>query len=1224
MAKVSGKAVKAKAPVESIEEKYVKLEHREHVLKRPGMYIGPTDKDTHNMWIYDNATNRIVQKTISFTPGFCKLFDEALVNARDHTIRDPTCKTIKVNIDINAGSISLWNDGEGIDVVVHKEHKIYVPELIFGNLMAGTNFSEKKTVGGKNGIGGKAIAIFSKKFIIETVDSKTKQKYVQEFRNNMADKDAPVITKNNDKSYTKITYYPDFDKFSMKGLEEDVVALMKKRVYDVAACSDKKVKVYLDEKLLEFGSFKDYIAMHYSEPVNIIYEEIGPRWKVGVVYDNDNEPVSVSFVNGIWTYQGGTHVAYIMDQITKQISALIKKKHKIVVKPTIIKERLSLFIDSVIDDPDFNSQTKEFLTTKAAAFGSACDIPEGFIAKIIKTGIMEDVVKYAQFKEQNKLKTTDGKKVSSIRGIDKLDDALLAGTKQSDQTTLILTEGDSAKATGVSGIEVLGNDKYGVFPLRGKVLNVRKKGATTTKIQNNKELNDLKIILGLKHGVTYTDTSKLRYGHILILTDQDADGSHIKGLIINMFQYFWPSLLLIPGFIQTISTPLLKAFKKTDAKKQNPKVFYAITDFNKWVKAELNGDVSKWNIKYYKGLGTSTSKEAKEIFVQIKDRLVTYEWDHYVEPAKDLTVDSAIAATPATMAGEEDTVSIDEASVGSEKSEKNKNKKVKQEFSKEVLFSKSYQSLRLAFADDEEDNRKKWLTTYDPNNNLEYTQQKVTISEFVNKDLIIYSNYANIRMIPSLCDGQKPAQRKVLFGMFKKKIQQTEIKVSQLASYVAEHTAYKHGEISLQETIIGMAQRYTGTNNINLLNPTGAFGTRKGGGEDAASPRYIFTYEEPITRKIFRKEDDPILNYIEDEGESIEPEFYAPIIPMVLVNGANGVGTGYSTNIPSFNPIDIINYLLKRLKGQKTDDLIPWFRGFKGKVQYCNKENEQAKYKISGIWSITGDKIHLSELPVRGLYCSSERYKKYLDSLMIDDKGKEIESIILDSYVKPNNNDIHIDITFKGNNLQQMIKQGNEEIEKFLKICTSISTNNYHLHNAQNKIAKYKTYVDILDEYFAFRIGMYEKRKAYMLSHLLNDLEMLKYKVKFIQFVLEDKIIIKHQKRDDIIAKIEEYKFPKLAQDDAKSYNYIINISLFSLTKEKIDELNKDYAEKIKEYEEYLKTTSHQLWIKELEELLAFYPEWIEEQNFQEASIENGEPAGKIKKPRKKDLAKKT
>jgi DNA topoisomerase-2 len=277
---------------------------------------------------------------------------------------------------------------------------------------------------------------------------------------------------------------------------------------------------------------------------------------------------------------------------------------------------------------------------------------------------------------------------------------------------------------------------------------------------------------------------------------------------------------------------------------------------------------------------------------------------------------------------------------------------------------------------------------------------------------------------------------------------------------------------------------------------------------------------------------------------------------------------------------------------------------------------------MSGVWKIAGDKIHVSELPVKGLYCSTEKYKKYLESMIIDDKGKEIESVISDFYVKPNNNDIYIDINFKGNNLQQMIKQGNEEIEKFLKISTTISTTNYHLHNTENKIIRYKTYEDIMDEYYVFRTKMYEKRKAYMLKHLLNELDLLRYRVKFIEYVLEDKIIIKHQKRDNIIAKIEEYKFPKLATsstaiDSDKSYNYIINISLFSLTKEKIDELNSEFADKNKEYEAYLKTTPQQLWIKELEELLVYYPKWIEEQEYQEKSIDGKQIVEKPNRVRK-------
>ena len=187
----------------------------------------------------------------------------------------------------------------------------------------------------------------------------------------------------------------------------------------------------------------------------------------------------------------------------------------------------------------------------------------------------------------------------------------------------------------------------------------------------------------------------------------------------------------------------------------------------------------------------------------------------------------------------------------------------------------------------------------------DYDEKTVSIKEFGDNDLIHFSNSDNIRSIPSVIDGFKPSQRKVLYCCFKRKLD-NEIRVAQLAGYVSEHGAYHHGEASLQGTIINMAQDFVGSNNINLLDPIGQFGTRLHGGKDSAQPRYIYTKLQEISYKLFNKDDEDLYQYIEDDGEKVEPNYYVPTLPMLLINGTSGIGTGWSTNIPCFNPKDII------------------------------------------------------------------------------------------------------------------------------------------------------------------------------------------------------------------------------------------------------------------------------------------------------------------------------
>jgi DNA topoisomerase-2 len=1191
-----------------IEDIYKKKNLRDQILAEPDMYIGSVQKDNKEMWIFDNENDAIIKSEIDFVPGFYKIFDEILVNARDHCVRDKRCDTIKVIIDKKQGTITCINNGQGIPVQLHKEYNIYVAELLFGNLLTSINYDTKgKTTGGKNGYGSKLAAIFSKKFIIETVNDDDKKIYTQEFTNNLEVIGKPIIEKCNEKPYTKIIFYPDYEKFNLENMTDDMFNLFKKRVYDMTICSppEKNIKVFFNNERIAVATFQDYIQMHYRDTENIIYDTDSERWKIGFIYSKSGNHEQNSYVNGIWTYYGGTHVDYITDQITKEICDKIQKEYKIKAKPQQIKEFFCIFVNSVIEDPSFNSQTKDTLTKKVSSFGSTYKVNDIFMKKVFKTGIIDDVVKITQFKEQSSLSKTDGKKTSKITGIDKLDDAEWAGTKNSKETRLIITEGDSAKAFAISGIELIGNKKYGVWPYQGKSLNVR--NATKDQIKNNKEFNTFKQIMGLKNDVEYIDTSKLRYGGIIILTDQDLDGSHIKGLVINMLQFFWPSLLKIDGFVQTISTPILKAFKRSelnDKNKKHTKVFYTESDFNKWLSDEFEGDTIKlnrnWKIKYYKGLGTSDANEAKEIFSDFENRVISYVWEN---EKYDNT----------------DTVT-----------KKKKGKKGKLNYivnDPEITESVSYNKITLAFDEERADDRKAWLGQYDHKNILEYDKQEVTYTEFIDKELIHFSNYDNIRAIPSICDGFKPSQRKIIYGCIKKNIGQNELKVSQLANYVSEHTAYKHGETSLQEAIVGMAQNFTGTNNINLLFPSGNFGYRRNGIH--ASARYIFTYLETITSKIFRKEDNYILNYIEDEGQIVEPVNYIPIVPMILINGTKGIGTGYSTTIPSYNIIDIIDNIILKMNNKKTKKMHPYFHGFKGKIEQV--ENETNKYKMYGIYDIIDDEtIQVTELPVVGNYVYSDKYKAYLETLEDTEVKKKENHDKIISFAKSDcgNNTIDFKITFKGGELQKLCKQEPEAIEKLLKITANFSTTNFWLHNTKGSITYYDSPNDILDEFYDYRLVMYQKRKDYMIVLLDNQLQILKYRVKFIKNILDKIIIIERKKQSEIIAKLEELKYPKLTtkkqneennDDDSsdKSYNYLTKLPLFSLTLEKIDELNDEYDKKKKELEDYKNTTVQEFWRRELDELLVEYNSWI-------ANRDMYSDTGNSKKSKKNSGEKKT
>jgi DNA topoisomerase-2 len=566
-----------------------------------------------------------------------------------------------------------------------------------------------------------------------------------------------------------------------------------------------------------------------NEKSEIIHTIVNDRWEIAFAVSNGSFQ-QVSFVNSIATTSGGTHVNHVADQLCTALEAAIKKKNKTgsQVKPAQIRNHFFLFVNCLVENPAFTSQTKEQLTTKQSAFGSKCPLPDDFVKKVIKTEVINNIVEFANMKADKQLKNADGKKRTRIFNPN-LTDANKAGTKMSQECVLILTEGLSASGMARTGIAAIqGHDRYGVFPLRGKVLNVRE--ASVDQISKNAEITQLKQILGLQHKKVYENTKDLRYGHIMIMTDQDHDGSHIKGLLINFFDAQFPSLLKIPGFLIEFITPIVKVFKGDPKNPKKVISFFTMPEYEYW---KENNTESGWNHKYYKGLGTSGDEESAEYFMDLDKHMKYFH----------------------TMGDD--------------------GKKL----------------IELAFSKSKADERKEWLRSYQPGTYMDYTVEKISYPDFVNKELILFSIADCARSIPSVVDGLKPGQRKIMYGSFKRNLKK-EIKVAQLAGYISEHTGYHHGEVSLQSTITAMAQCFAGANNVNLLFPSGNFGSRLQGGKDAASARYIFTSLSGFARKVISPADDRLLTYNNEDGLQIEPQWYIPVLPMILVNGSEGIGTG--------------------------------------------------------------------------------------------------------------------------------------------------------------------------------------------------------------------------------------------------------------------------------------------------------------------------------------------
>jgi len=373
------------------------------------------------MWVFDSATENMAWKTITMVPGLYKIFDEILVNAADNKIRDMKMDTLKVTVEKEKNEVSVYNNGRGIPIELHDKEKIWVPELIFGHLLTSSNYDddEKKVTGGRNGYGAKLCNIFSTEFTLETAHKDSKKKYKQTWTSNMGTMGKAAVTSNGKgEEFTRITFKPDLAKFGMTEMDQDLEDIIKRRVYDMAG-TIKNVKVFLNgQRITKVKNFKAYCEMYVKalreesdgdDKMEIIHAVVNDRWEIAFAVSNGSFQ-QVSFVNSIATTSGGTHVNHVADQLCAKLESHIKRKNKTgsAVKNAQMRNHFFLFVNSLIENPAFTSQTKEQLTTKVSAFGSKCELPDDFVKKVVKTEVINNIVEFANMKADKALKRADG------------------------------------------------------------------------------------------------------------------------------------------------------------------------------------------------------------------------------------------------------------------------------------------------------------------------------------------------------------------------------------------------------------------------------------------------------------------------------------------------------------------------------------------------------------------------------------------------------------------------------------------------------------------------------------------------------------------------------------------------------------------------------------------------------------------------------------------------
>ncbi|TKA74110.1 hypothetical protein B0A55_07082 [Friedmanniomyces simplex] len=1156
-------------------EQYQKLTQLEHILKRPDTYIGSVERTTEQLWVFNSETEHMENRKVSYVPGLYKIFDEILVNAADNKQRDKNMTELRVWVDRENGVIAVKNNGRGIPVEMHEKEGIYIPEMIFGHLLTSSNYDdeEAKVTGGRNGYGAKLTNIYSTRFDLETVDSKTKQKYKQTWQKNMSQMGkAKIEPAKGADDYTKITFKPDFAKFGMDQMDDDFEALVKRRVYDMAGTC-MGVKVWLNDQRIKVSKFKQYMEM-YTKAIQaenlanggtapeqvILTDNPHERWEIGFAV-SDGAFQQVSFVNSIATTSGGSHVNFIADQICEKLEEIVNKKNKggVKLKKAQIKNHIFLFVNALIVNPAFTSQTKEQLTTKPSAFGSKPQVSEKFLKDIAKTEAVTNILHFAQQKADKVLSKSDGNRRQRMNN-SKLTDANKAGTKDGWKCTLILTEGDSASLLALAGRAVVDPDLFGVFPLRGKMLNVR--DATIDQISKNAEIQNIKKFMGLQHKKEYTDAKTLRYGHLMIMTDQDHDGSHIKGLLINFLQVQFPSLLKIPGFLLEFITPIVKVWKGDPKHPKAKKDFFTMPEYEAWKQEPGHG--KGWDHKYYKGLGTSDTRDAQIYFGDLDKHLKRFHRMQEGEPAL----------------------------------------------------------LELAFAKKKADARKQWLQEFVPGTYLDMSgTEDITYQSFINKELILFSMADNMRSIPSVIDGFKPSQRKVLYTCFRRNLKK-DVKVVELAGSVSGLTAYAYGETSLQQTIVGLAQNFVGSNNINCLEPSGNFGSRLQGGNDAASARYIYTRLSPFARRIFHQTDEALLTYNTDDGKTIEPECYMPVVPMILINGADGIGTGWSTSIPNYKPEDIIDNLKRRMQGDSKDVMIPmqpWFRDWTGGTEQTRDD----QFKFTGTLAVTGENtVEITELPVR---VWTQDFKDKLEEVI---KAEKVPSFIKD-YTEYNTPEkVHFIIKMEE---KKMMDDDLGKLAELFKLSKPMATSNLVAFDHQGRIHKYATPLDIMEEFYQVRLQGYQKRKQHLLHEMERELQRLTNQARFVKMIIEGRLTVSKKKKGVLVAELQKLgftRFPKIvdakkegefeavveeadedALEDAETaagasdYDYLLGMAIWSLTQERVEKLTRQIGEKEEEVDVLTRKSPKDLWTTDLDELLEEWQKQLEEEARREKKV---------------------
>lgn len=1095
-----------------------------HCLQRPDMFIGSVVPQDIKYWRFVPQQDSYVVEaaTATLPPAFSQLFLEIATNATDQAARpNSNVKNIRVTMDDVTGRVAVENDGSGICIRPHAQFPDkYLPTVIFSEFRCGQNFDDtvERKGAGRNGYGAKCTNAWSTEFEVDTVDDE--HHFVQRWTHNMAHMSAARITKAHRKPYTRISFIPDYARLHITDIA-GALQYLRTFVWHLCPVTDPKLQVWLDGVKLPVRNLKDYARM-LSADQTLLYED-GVNMQIAVVAARPGIENAIGFVNGI-PCSTGTHVNYVMNRLSQQAP---------LIPVAVLKAHAMVLVNVTVINPTFTSQTKEQLSLDMRRSGASWEPTPLFIKNFKRSSIFDAIKEEHDLRETRKAKAAAGKG-TGVRAryvqVEGYESAVQAGNpKRTTPTSIILTEGDSAKGFAISGLSVVGREHYGVFPLRGKLKNVR--GEKLSTILQTTEIANILKILGVDMSARTPQTTRdLRYDRVIMLTDQDVDGAHIAGLIINALMVLMPDIFKNePTFVQRFATPLVRA---TTTKAEN-REFMTEREFNDWYQ-QLPAQHG-YTIKYYKGLGTSTPKDAKLCFQHLSKYLITIDCQQGAD--QELLVD---------------------------------------------FFDSKRAAQRKALL----------MQPIQLEDKVDYTQDRVLLGKFLMSELLEFSRYNNERSLAHVIDGFKPAQRKILWTMLTSAV--GSIKVAQLSGEVAKRTHYKHGEASLNETIVKMAQDFPlSGNNINLLMPDGMFGNRHG--DEAASPRYIYTRVEPIAKALFPADDFPILNMLQQEGETIEPMFMVPVIPMVLINGTSGIGSGFSSDVPPFNPRDVMAwcraYILHRQSGggvAPTFTALPWWEGFAGPI-----EPRERGVVLQGVLQRTTEQ----QVVVTDLPRATNDYRLH----------PKKDEALLQAYPHQcivANTDVHVHLTLQFE--QPVSPELWHKLQQRAQL--QVDMTNMTLWSAQTLYpVVYASAQAILLEHAQIRAAYYVRRKAHQMQELQASILRNGEEYRFICQVMDEPTFLMRQAHDVVVARLQAARYVPING----SFEHLLRLPVAAMTQEQLAKLKRQSEQLTQTLQALEKQSEWDLWLADLVKLDEAYVRFVaERQERRSVPAENGPGSG--------------